>query len=294
MDVLLGVGVAAGFGFSDFLGGTAGRRTGPLRVIAGAQFTGAAIIGIYLLAASQPLGGVRVTVLATVAGAGLAFATACMYTGLSWGRMSVIAPVAATAMAVFTFAAGLVRGERPSTTALAGVALAIVAVILISQPPRAAHVGASGGGPARRIGLGGELAVSTAAGAGFATFQTTLGEIGDAAGVAPLLVIRGVGATGSLVVLLAIWRRSGAPRPRLPQRVNVVPVVTAGILLLLAHVMLIEALSQGMLSIVGPITSLSPAFTVIPARIFLHEHISRTQVLGMVLATGGLVLVALG
>ena len=135
MDVLLGVGVAAGFGFSDFLGGTAGRRTGPLRVIAGAQFTGAAIIGIYLLAASQPLGGVRVTVLATVAGAGLAFATACMYTGLSWGRMSVIAPVAATAMAVFTFAAGLVRGERPSTTALAGVALAIVAVILISQPP---------------------------------------------------------------------------------------------------------------------------------------------------------------
>ena len=73
-----------------------------------------------------------------------------------------------------------------------------------------------------------------------------------------------------------------------------VPVVTAGILLLLAHVMLIEALSQGMLSIVGPITSLSPAFTVIPARIFLHEHISRTQVLGMVLATAGLVLVALG
>ena len=73
-----------------------------------------------------------------------------------------------------------------------------------------------------------------------------------------------------------------------------VPVVTAGILLLLAHLMLIEALSQGMLSIVGPITSLSPAFTVIPARIFLHEHISRTQVLGMVLATGGLVLVALG
>lgn len=294
MEVLLGVGVAAGFGFSDFLGGTAGRRTGPLRVITGAQFTGAVIIGIYLLAASQPLGGVRVTVLATVAGAGLAFATGCMYTGLSWGRMSVIAPVAATAMAVFTFAAGLVRGERPSTTALAGVALAIVAVVLISQPPRAAHVPASGGGPARRIGLGGELAVSTAAGAGFATFQTTLGEIGDAAGVAPLLVIRGVGATGSLVVLLAVWRRSGAPRPRLPQRVNAVPVVTAGILLLLAHVMLIEALSQGMLSIVGPITSLSPAFTVIPARIFLHEHISRTQVLGMVLATAGLVLVALG
>ncbi|MCY4629558.1 MAG: EamA family transporter, partial [bacterium] len=65
-------------------------------------------------------------------------------------------------------------------------------------------------------------------------------------------------------------------------------------LLLVAHTLLIEALSLGLLSIVGPITSLSPAFTVIPARIFLHEHISRTQIVGMVLATVGLVLVALG
>lgn len=294
MEVLLGIGVAAGFGFSDFLGGTAGRRTGPLRVLTGAQLTGAAVIGIYLLAASQPLGGVREAVLATVAGVGLVFGTGCMYTGLSWGRMSVIAPVAATAMAVFTFATGLVRGERPSTLALAGVALAIVAVILISQPPRATHVGAPGDDPARRIGLSGELIIATAAGAGFATFQTTLGEIGAAAGVAPLLVIRGVGASASLAVLLVIWQRAGAPRPRLPRRVNVVPVVAAGCLLLLAHVLLIEALSLGMLAIVGPITSLSPAFTVIPARIFLHEHISRTQVLGMVLATAGLVLVAVG
>ncbi len=293
MEVLLGIGVAAGFGFSDFLGGTAGRRTGPLRVLTGAQFTGAVIIGVYLLAASQPLGGTREAVLATVAGGGLAFATACMYTGLSWGRMAVMAPVAATAMAVFTFAAGLVRGERPSTLALAGVALAIVAVVLISSPARAGDL-APGDEPARRIGLGGELALSTAAGAGFATFQTALGEIGDAAGVAPLLVIRGVGATLGFMVLMVVWRRSGAPRPQLPQRVNVVPVVATGVLLLLAHVLLIEALSLGLLSIVGPITSLSPAFTVIPARIFLHEHINRIQVAGMVLATAGLVLVALG
>ena len=62
----------------------------------------------------------------------------------------------------------------------------------------------------------------------------------------------------------------------------------------MAHALLIEALSLGLLSIVGPITSLSPAFTVIPARIFLHEYISRMQVVGMALATGGLVLVALG
>ncbi len=294
MEVLLGVGVAAGFGLSDFIGGSASRRAGPLRTITGVQLTGAAIIGIYLLAASQPLGGVRETVLAAISGASLAFAGGCMYAGLTWGRMSVMAPVAAAAMAVITFAAGLVRGERPSALALAGVALAMVAVVLISRPPRAADVPLGQTGSPRRIGLGGELALSVLAGAGFAGFQTTLGEIGGAAGLAPLLVVRGVGGTLSLAVLLVVWRRAGAPHLRVPQRSTVVPVMTAGLLLLVAHALLIEALSQGLLSVVGPITSLSPAFTVIPARIFLHEHISGMQIVGMVLATVGLVLVALG
>ena len=294
MEVLLGVGVAAGFGFSDFIGGTAARRTGPLRSITGVQLTGAAIIGVYLLAASAPLGGVRETVLAAIAGTSLALGGGCMYAGLTWGRMSVMAPVAASAMAVITFAVGLVRGERPSGLALAGVLLAIVAVVLISRPPRAADVRPSPADSPRRIGLGGELALSLAAGAGFAGFQTTLGEIGGAAGFAPLLVVRAVGGTLMLLILGVIWRRAGAPRPRVPQRSTLVPVAVAGLLLLVAHALLIEALTRGLLSVVGPITSLSPAFTVIPARIFLHEHISRTQIVGMVLATAGLVLAALG
>ena len=294
MEVLLGVGVAAGFGFSDFIGGTASRRTGPLRSIAGVQLTGAAIIGIYLLAASAPLGGVRETVLAAIAGASLALGGGCMYAGLTWGRMSVMAPVAAAAMAVITFAVGLVRGERPSQLALAGVVLAIVAVMLISRPPRAADVRPGQAGSPRRIGLGGELALSLTAGAGFAGFQTTLGEIGGAAGFAPLLVVRAVGGTLMLLILGVVWWGAGAPRPRVPQRSTLVPVAVAGLLLLVAHALLIEALSRGLLSVVGPITSLSPAFTVIPARIFLHEHISRMQIVGMVLATAGLVLAALG
>ncbi|MDE0653177.1 MAG: EamA family transporter [bacterium] len=294
MEVLLGVGVAAGFGFSDFIGGTASRRSGPLRSVTGVQLTGAAIIGIYLLAASAPLGGVRETVLAVIAGASLAIGGGCMYAGLSWGRMSVMAPVAAAAMAVITFTVGLVRGERPAALALAGVLLAIVAVVLISRPPRAADVRLGEAGAQRRIGLGGELALSLAAGAGFAGFQTTLGEIGGAAGFAPLLVVRAVGGTLMMLILAAAWHRAGNPRLRAPRRSTLVPVTVAGLLLLVAHALLIEALSRGLLSVVGPITSLSPAFTVIPARVFLHKHISRMQIVGLVLATAGLVLAALG
>jgi drug/metabolite transporter (DMT)-like permease len=294
MEVLFGVGVAAGLGFADFFGGTAGRRTGPLRAITGVQLTGAAVLGIYLLAASEALPGARETVLAAAGGAALSFGAGCMYMGLSWGRMSVIAPVTAAAVAVFTFAVGVVRGERPSELAVAGVMLAIVAVVMISRPPRVADVQPAQAGSRRRIGLGSELTFSILAGAAFATFQTTLGEIGGEAGAAPLLVVRAVGGTLSLLLLVAVRSRSGTPRPRTPERATVLAIIASGLLLLMAHVLLIEALSLGLLSIVGPITSLSPAFTVIPARIFLHEHISRMQVVGMVLATVGLVLVALG
>lgn len=294
MDVLLGIGVAGGLGLADFFGGMSGRRTGPIRTITGVQIVGGVIIGIYLLATWQPLGGTREMLLAVLAGGALTLGIGFMYTGFTWGRMAVVAPVTAALIAILTFAVGLIRGERPSSLALAGVALAIVAVVLISRPARATDAPQEGGENGRRFGLGAELGLSLAAGASLATFQTTIGEIGDAAGVTPLLIVRAAAATLSLAALGVVWRRAGAPRPRAPRRSTLIPVVVSGFLLLLAHALLLEALSLGLLSVVGPITALSPAFTVIPAWLFLQEHISRVQVIGMVVATGGLVLVALG
>lgn len=293
MDVILGVGVAAGLGLADFFGGMAGRRTGPVRTVVGAQLVGGAIMGIFLLATWRSVGSSREILLALLAGGALTLGVGFMYTGFTGGRIAVVAPVTAAAIAILTFIAGLVRGERPSSLSLAGVALAIVAVVLISRPPKARHAASPAGEP-RRIGLGGELGLSLAAGASLATFQTTIGEIGDAAGFAPLLVVRAAALALSLAALGVVWRRAGSPRPRPPRRSTVVPVVASGVLLLLAHALLLEALSLGLLSIVGPITALSPAFTVIPAWLFLHEHISRVQVVGMAVATAGLVLVALG
>lgn len=294
MDVILGIGVAGGLGLADFFGGMAGRRTGPVRTVVGAQLVGGVIMGIYLLATWRSVGSTREILLALLAGGALTLGVGFMYTGFTFGRIAVVAPVTASAIAILTFVVGLVRGERPSSLSLAGVALAIVAVVLISRPPKTSHPTAPPNEPGRRIGLGGELGLSLAAGASLATFQTTIGEIGDAAGFAPLLVVRAAALALSLAALLVVWRRAGASRPRPPRRSTVVPVVASGVLLLLAHALLLEALSLGLLSIVGPITALSPAFTVIPAWLFLHEHISRVQVLGMVVATAGLVLVALG
>ena len=293
MEVLLGLAVAVSLGVSDVTGGLAGRRLGPLRTTTGVHLTGAAIIGIYLLATMQSLGGAREMLLSALGGLIMAFSALCFYAGLSWGRMSVMSPVSFAVIAGLTFTVGLLRGERPSGLALAGAALIIPAVVLVARPARTPRP-FDRRDSERRLGLAGELALSVCAGGGFVAFQILLLEIGVDDGPAPLLIVRSVGGFLGLAALAVIRRRSpaGTARP-LPQRA-VLTVVAAGTLLILSHALLIEALDRGFLSVVGPITALTPAFTVLGARIFLHEHVSRVQAAGMAVIIAGLVLLALG
>ena len=293
MEVLLGLLVAVSLGVSDVIGGLAGRRVGPLRTTTGIHLTGAVIIAIYLLATRQPLGGARELLLSAAAGLVLSFSALCFYAGLSWGRVAVMSPVSFAAIAVLTFTVGLLRGERPSGLALAGAILVIPAVVLVSRPtrtPRPFDRGDSG----RRLGLAGELALSLCAGGGFVTFQILLLEIGVDNGPAPLLVVRCVGGLVGLAALAVARRRSPAGTARPPRQRAVLAVISAGTLLIVSHALLIEALNRGFLSVVGPVTSLTPAFTVLGARIFLREHVSRVQAGGMAVIIGGLVLLALG
>ncbi|MDE0653180.1 MAG: EamA family transporter [bacterium] len=293
MEVVLGLVVAVSLGVSDVIGGAAGRRLGPLRTTTGVHVTGAVLIGIYLLATMQSLGGAREMLLSAAGGAILAFSALCFYAGLSWGRVSVMSPVSFVTIAGLTFAVGLLRGERPSGLAVAGAILIIPAVVLVSRPARTPRP-VDRRDSERRLGLAGELALSTCAGGGFVVFQILLLEIGVEDGPAPLLIVRSVGGFLGLVALAALRRRSDAPEAQRPPQGAVLMVIAAGTLLILSHSLLVEALNRGFLSVVGPITSLTPAFTVLGARLFLREHVSRTQAAGMAVIIAGLVLLALG
>ncbi|MYI56728.1 MAG: EamA family transporter [Acidimicrobiia bacterium] len=293
MEVVLGLAVAVSLGVSDVIGGLAGRRLGPLRTTTGIHVIGAVAIGIYLLATMQSLGGAREMLLSALAGLILAFSALCFYAGLSWGRVSVMSPVSFAAIAGLTFAVGLLRGERPSGLALAGAALIIPAVVLVARPamtPRPFDRSDS----QRRVGLAGELALSACAGGGFVVFQILLLEIGVEDGPAPLLIVRAVGGFLGLAALAAVRGRSPAAAAGRQRQRSLLAVVAAGTLLILSHSLLIEALNRGFLSVVGPITSLTPAFTVLGARLFLREHVSRLQASGMAVIIAGLVLLALG
>jgi drug/metabolite transporter (DMT)-like permease len=121
------------WGSSDFLGGTASRRTAVLAVVGGSQVL--ALIGLCLVATAtgswgDPTGYVPWAIAGGVVGTG---ALVAFYAALAAGTMGVVAPIAALS-AVIPVAVGLARGERPSVLTLTGIAVAVAGVVLASGP----------------------------------------------------------------------------------------------------------------------------------------------------------------
>ncbi|MDQ4124191.1 MAG: DMT family transporter, partial [Actinomycetota bacterium] len=178
---------------------------------------------------------------------------------------------------------GLATGERPPAVALAGVLVALVAVVLVAgfEPGRVAD---EEGDPGPRGRLAPGVPEALAAGLAFGAFFILLDGAGDETGLWPLVG----GRTASLTILtiLVLARRervAAAPGTRLP-------IVAAGVLDVAANLLYLLATREGLLSIVAVLTSLYPATTILLARIVLGERMGRLQVAGLGLAAAGVVM----
>lgn len=359
MEILLGLLVAAALGTADFFGGSAGRKVGALRALTCAHLTGLVLLGALLLITWQPVGNSREIGLAALGGLALCSGTGFLYRGLTIGRMTVVAPVTAAVVSIFTVILGLARNERPSALALSGAFLAIAATIVVSRPSGDSNPSGNEGESVARASPGVEVLMSTLAGCSFGAFQTVMDEIGAQSGWGPIFMIRVVsGGLFGLAVLFGIARgrskQAGSPpgsriaatakkatlsnpansgeatttgeaaagkgeaaasdeiaaegeeaasdeiaaatgwKAFKQQIVSYRNAIFCGILLLTAHIMLIEALELGMLSIVGPLTGLTPAFTAIAAWIVLSDPMGKYQWIGMLIALAGVLMVAFG
>jgi drug/metabolite transporter (DMT)-like permease len=70
--------------------------------------------------------------------------------------------------------------------------------------------------------------------------------------------------------------------------------LTAGAFDVTATALLVYAVRRELLSVVAPIASLAPAFTVVLAWVLSRERINPVQRLGLALAAAGLALIAAG
>jgi drug/metabolite transporter (DMT)-like permease len=92
------------------------------------------------------------------------------------------------------------------------------------------------------------------------------------------------------VTAALIWRR----HERVPTVRETGVLIGVGAIDNLANVLFALASQTGMLALVAVLGSLYPVSTVLLARGFLHERLSRPQIAGVVTAFVGVALIALG
>ncbi|HYX68557.1 MAG TPA: DMT family transporter [Terriglobales bacterium] len=269
----LSLSAAAAWGAADFSGGLAAKRGDTFGVVVVAHGTGLLfMLGLALLAhESFP----DRTALLWGAAAGLVggVGLAALYRALAIGTMSINAPLSAVIMAVLPLLFSFFTEGLPRMWQLAGFAVALVSIWLIAAQP-----GARGRNP----GLG----LAVLAGIGFSGFLL-FGKLAAAHAVFwPLVSARAASTLLMLTIVLVRGRGWKPTASALPY------MLVAGVLDSGANALYVAATQRGRLDVAAVLSSLYPASTVILARVFLKERLSRMQMAGIVAALVAVALIA--
>ncbi|MBB2741035.1 UNVERIFIED_ORG: putative membrane protein [Microbispora rosea subsp. rosea] len=274
--LLLALGSSLAYGCADFLGGLGARKAHVLRTVV---IAAPASLAVELLL--WPLLGASFSAAAlgwgAASGVASAAAFALLYRTLAIGPMNVLSPVTALVSAMLPVGAGLLQGEHLAAAGLAGLPLALVAVVLVS----AGH-GAGAARPSRTA-----LLLAFGAGAAIAFHLIFLHQTPSGSGVAPLIVGRAVSSAVTLAAAGLMRRKLGAERPAYAMS------AAAGVLDSVANLLFLLAARSGDLAVVAVVTALYPAGTVLLARGVLAERIHRGQLVGLGAAAVAVSLLAL-
>jgi drug/metabolite transporter (DMT)-like permease len=277
LSAVLALGASLAWGIGDFIGGLKSRTMAPLAVLAIAQPVGLAAMVIVALIHWEPWPGSSALYAVPAAVLGT-LGLIAFYRGMAAGVISLVAPIAATG-ALLPVAFGLATGERPSELQLAGIALAVGGAVVTSYEP-----GAASGRPRLAAGIGWALLAAVA----FGGYFIPMHEASEGDFVWATLVFR---MTSFSLVAIAFV----AVRPRLPTLPRDIAVIACiGLADTSGNVLFAAASSQGLVSVVSVLASLYPVVTVILARAYLRERVTRVQEAGAAATLGGVVLVSAG
>ena len=185
--------------------------------------------------------------------------------------MGIAAPVTAVLSAGLPVLLSAMLEGLPHLLQIAGLAVALVALWLISRPD----------GKLRPQGLG----LALIAGAGFGFFLIFMRQGTTTATYWPLVAA----LVSSLLVAVIILLVQGGSLPSL----RLMPVVVgSGVIDAFGNYFFILAGQHGRLDMAAVLSSLYPAATVLLARFVLKEHITRMQFAGLVAALIAVPLIA--
>jgi len=275
LALFTGLASAASWGAGDFSGGLASKRTNVYVVVILSQVVGGLLLALLGLLLREPL-PTREDVLWSAAAGTLGSAGLLgLYHGLATGRMGIVAPVTAVVSGLLPATIGLILEGLPDAPQLAGFALALPAMWLVSRP----ESGESGWNWR-------ELVLPVLSGLGLGSFIALIGQVSEGAIFWPLVAARMTSLVllGAAVVLLRKWER--------PTRSQLPLIALAGLFDMGGNAFYVLAAQLGRLDVASILTSLYPASTLFLARVFLHERLLRPQGVGVALALAAVVLIA--
>lgn len=282
------------YGVSDFVAAVGARR---LRVLPGTAVTyGFAML---FLAIALPVVGGRWSVDAVlwggIAGVAAIVGFVTFYAALAAGPISLASPLIAVLSALVPISIALLLGERLSILAWGAVVLALTGGVLISVTRTA---------PDQRISRR-TIALSIVAGVTVGLALAALDQAPAESKIVPAVVEVAVGVV-VLVVLLGVRSASSAIRrglgvldvaqdeeSLLTTKRAVLASAVGGVLLGAANALIVAALQSGSLAVVSVLVGLYPVMTILLARILHGERLLPLQFVGVALAIGASVLLAL-
>jgi drug/metabolite transporter (DMT)-like permease len=261
------------WGVSDFSGGVGARRVNAFLFTAIVHLSGIVLMYSVARVTQAPFPDRASLLWSLAAGSVGGISLATFYRALASGKMGLTAPVSAVLGAGIPTIVTAFREGFPGYRHLIGFVLAAIGVWLISRTE---------GSAGRPEGLG----MAVLAGVGFAVFYLCVNQAKQASPVWVALWSRSASFVVTSTFVLIARQVRGMPRAVLAI------AICTGLLDTIGSALFVRAAQTGRLDTAVVLSSLYPTITVLLARVFLHEHFSRSKTVGMLAALAAVPLVA--
>lgn len=263
------------WGTADFLGGSCARKRSAVAVYLGSQLFGFLLLLTVVLIRGDwhaPLGYLGWGIALGVSGL---ISMVAFYRALALGPMGLVSPLVAVAVVVPVIV-GFVSGEVPSSPEVAGIAIALLGVLLASGPEL---TGAQSAKPLIYTGV---------AAAGFGFLYVGMAKGSETSPSMTMLSYRATSMVILLIALIAVRGAGGITRSDIPT------LAAIGVLDASANLLFGIASTLGMLSTTSVLSSLYPVVTAVLAAIVFRERLRPIQYAGVTIAMVGVVLLSAG
>jgi drug/metabolite transporter (DMT)-like permease len=277
MASLLALLSSALWGSADFFAGRMSKKHHPFAVLGFSQVIGL-IVGLMILLISgnwqgKILGLDGYLIPGALAGLAGYIGLACLYEGLSTGRMGVVAPISSMS-AVVPLVYAIAIGDSLSVVASVGVLIALIGVFCASGPEL------SQGMPIK------PLLLALGAAAGFGLSLTFLAVGSESSALLTMVSMRAATFFVTLSIALKFRTTGKFSKEDLPL------LIFIGAADFLANLFLGVATTKGLISVAMVFGSLYPIATALLAFKFLNERLHRVQYVGIGLAVSGVSLIS--